>query len=88
MPNIQSAKKRVRVTEKKTLQNRMIKSQIKTLIKKFEAVVAEGNKEEAASEFNIVVRKLDQAVSKGTYHKSTVSRKKSALAKKLNAVNA
>ena len=45
MPNIKSAIKRVSVIEKKTLQNNMIKSEYKTAVKKFEAAVAEGNKE-------------------------------------------
>ena len=47
MPNIKSAIKRVSVIEKKTLQNNMIKSEYKTAVRKFEAAVAEGNKEEA-----------------------------------------
>ena len=88
MPNIKSAKKRVKVTETKTLRNKMIKSQLKTLVKKFETAIAEGNKEEAINTFSVVIKKLDQAVSKGTYHKSTISRKKSSLAKKLNSISA
>ncbi len=81
MPNIKSAKKRVLVIDKKTLQNRMIKSEVKTDIKKFEAVVKEGNKASAQELFSLCVKKLDQAGSKGVYHKNTVSRKKSQLAK-------
>lgn len=81
MPNIKSAKKRVLVIEKKTLENRMIKSAIKTEIKKFEAAVSEGNKASAQELFNLCVKKLDQAAGKGVYHKNTISRKKSQLAK-------
>ena len=81
MPNIKSAKKRVLVIEKKTLENRMVKSAIKTELKKFEAAVAEGNKANAQELLNVCVKKLDQAASKGVYHKNTVSRKKSQLAK-------
>ena len=81
MPNIKSAKKRVLVIEKKTLENRMVKSAIKTELKKFEAAVSEGNKASAQELYNVCVKKLDQAVSKGVYHKNTVSRKKSQLAK-------
>ncbi|MEE0866920.1 MAG: 30S ribosomal protein S20 [Clostridia bacterium] len=83
MPNIKSAKKRVLVIDKKTLQNRMIKSEIKTEIKKFDAAVSEGNKAAAQEMFSFCVKKLDQAVAKGVYHKNTVSRKKSQLAKEL-----
>lgn len=81
MPNIKSAKKRVLVIEKKTLENRMVKSAIKTELKKFEAAVNEGNKASAQELYNVCVKKLDQAVAKGVYHKNTVSRKKSQLAK-------
>lgn len=83
MPNIKSAKKRVLVIDKKTLENRMVKSAIKTELKKFDAAVTEGNKASAQDLFNLCVKKLDQAASKGVYHKNTVSRKKSQLAKAL-----
>ena len=88
MPNIKSAKKRVKVIATKTLQNKMIKSQIKTLVKNYEALIAEGKFDEAKNSLITVVKKLDQAVSKGTYHKSTISRKKSRLTKMLNAASA
>ncbi len=84
MPNIKSAKKRVKVAEKKTLENQMIKSQLKTVIKKFEAAVAEGDKAVAAEQYSVVIKKLDQACAKGTYHKNTISRKKSRLTKLFN----
>ena len=45
MANIKSAKKRILVIETKTLRNKTIKTKIKTLIKKVETAVAEGNKE-------------------------------------------
>ncbi len=83
MPNIKSAKKRVLIIEKKTLENRMVKSAIKTELKKFEAAVSEGNKDAANELYTVCVKKLDQAVAKGVYHKNTVSRKKSQLAKAL-----
>ena len=86
MPNIKSAKKRVLVIEKKTLENRMVKSAIKTELKKFEAAVSEGNKAAAQELYNDCVKKLDQAVAKGVYHKNTVSRKKSQLAKAIAAL--
>ena len=86
MPNIKSAKKRVLVIEKKTLENRMVKSAIKTELRKFDAAVAEGNKASAQDLYNLCVKKLDQAASKGVYHKNTVSRKKSQLAKAFAAM--
>ena len=86
MPNIKSAKKRVLVIEKKTLENRMVKSAIKTELKKFEAAVSEGNKASAQELYNVCVKKLDQAAAKGVFHKNTISRKKSKLAKAVAAL--
>ena len=79
MPNIKSAKKRVLVIDKKTMENRMVKSAIKTELKKFETAVSEGNKAAAQELFNTCVKKLDQAASNGVYHKNTTSRKISRL---------
>ncbi len=84
MPNIKSAIKRVSVIEKKTSQNNMIKSGYRTAVKKFEASVEAGNKEEAITNFSAAVKKIDQACTKGVIKKNTASRKKSNLAKKLN----
>ena len=58
MPNIKSAKKRVLVIDKKTLENRMVKSAIKTELKKFEAAVSEGNKASAQELYNLCAKKL------------------------------
>ena len=88
MPNIKSAIKRVGVIEKKTLRNNMIKSGYKSAVKKFEQAVEAGNKEEATTLFSIATKKIDQACSKGVIVKNTAARKKSNLAKKLNAINA
>ena len=80
MPNIKSAKKRVRVIEKKTLINMAHKTALKTAIKKFEAAAKAGNKEEAQQLFNEAAKKLDQSV---ILHKNNAARKKSQLALKL-----
>ena len=88
MPNIKSAIKRVDVIEKKTLRNNMIKSGYKSAVKKFEQAVESGNKEEATTLFSLATKKIDQACAKGVIVKNTAARKKSNLAKKLNAINA
>ena len=88
MPNIKSAIKRVNVIEKKTLRNNMIKSGYRTAVKKFEQAVEAGNKEEATTLFSLATKKIDQACAKGVIVKNTAARKKSNLAKKLNAINA
>ena len=84
MPNIKSAKKRTLIIEKKTAQNRIIKSQVKTEIKKFLAVVAQGDKTAATALLPDVYAVIDGAVSKGVLKKNTAANKKSGLAKKFN----
>ena len=88
LPNIKSAKKRVKVIKTKTLKNQMVKSALKTQIKKFEAAAAAGDKAVATEAFNITVKKIDQAASKGILKKNTAARRKSKLATALNKVGA
>ena len=88
MPNIKSAIKRVSVIEKKTLRNNTVKSGYKSAVKKFEQAVEAGNKEEATKLLALATKKVDQACTKGVIVKNTAARKKSNMAKKLNAMNA
>ncbi len=88
MPNIKSAKKRVKIIEKKTLTNNMIKTGYKSAVKKFEEAIAAGNLEEAKTLFSEATKKIDQACTKGVIVKNTAARKKSSLSKKLNAAMA
>lgn len=88
MPNIKSAKKRVKIIEKKTLTNNMIKTGYKSAVKKFEEAIAAGKIEEAKVLFSEATKKIDQACTKGVIVKNTASRKKSSLSKKLNAAMA
>lgn len=88
MPNIKSAKKRVKIIEKKTLTNNMIKTGYKSAVKKFDEAIAAGNLEEAKVLFSEATKKIDQACTKGVIVKNTASRKKSSLSKKLNAAMA
>lgn len=84
MANIKSAQKRISVINKKTARNKMIKSQLKTAIRRFEDALAVENYEEAKAKLKFVEKKLSQAASKGTVHKAAASRKVSRLTKKLN----
>ena len=86
-PN-KSAKKRVLVTEKKNSQNKMIKSAVKTAIKKYNAALAAGDVAEAEKLLPETVSIIDSAASKGIIHKNNAANKKSALAKNLNALKA
>ena len=86
MPNIKSAKKRVKVTKTKTLQNKMFKSAMKTSIKKYKAAIAEGNKALAEQTYIEAVGMVDRAVSKGILHANNAARKKSQYTKLLNGL--
>ena len=88
MPNIKSAKKRVLVTEKKTKENKMIKSALKTTIKKFLAAVEAGDIETANALYPETVSAIDSAASKGILHKNNAANKKAKLAKKLASISA
>lgn len=87
MPNIKSAKKRVKVIATKTAQNKAYNSALKTVIKKAN-VAMESNSVDKAEAVRAAVKKIDQASAKGILHKNTAARKKSALVKKLNVVSA
>ena len=84
MANIKSAKKRILVNEKKAMRNQMIKSAVKTEIKKVRAAVESGNKEEAAKALLVATSVIDKAESKGVFKKNTASRKVSRLALAVN----
>lgn len=88
MPNIKSAIKRVSVIEKKTLRNNMIKSGYRTAVRKFEEAVEAKDVKNAETLFVEATKKIDMACTKGVIVKNTAARKKSRLAKKLNAVKA
>ncbi len=83
MANIKSAKKRVLVTEKKTMENKAVKSALKTQIKKFLAAVDAGDKALAEKLYPETVSAIDSAATKGILHKNNADNKKAKLAKKL-----
>lgn len=86
MANLKSAKKRIRSNERKRLRNVSVKSAIKTEIKKIEQAISEGNFEAAKAQFSKMASILDSAATKGIIKKNTASRKKSRIAKKINAI--
>ena len=86
MANIKSAKKRIKVIETKTLRNKMIKSKVKTLVKKVDAAVAAGDKNLAAVALKDAVVAIDKAAAKGVFHKNTAARRKSRYTRLLNGI--
>ena len=81
MPNIKSAIKRVDITKKKNLRNRMIKSNIHTTVRKLEKAVAQGDSVLAEQLHREAVSAYDRAGSKGVLHRNAVARKKAQMAK-------
>ncbi len=84
MPNIKSAKKRVKVIATKTAQNKAAKSELRTIVKKA-YVAVDTNADNKAEAVRLAIKKIDKAVAKGLMHKNTAARSKSALSKRLNA---
>ncbi len=83
MPNIKSAKKRVKVIKKKTLRNNIQRSILRTSVRKFKEAFA--NKASNIDEvFKDAMKAVDRAVSKKVLHRNTAARIKSKLAKKHN----
>ncbi len=81
MPNTRSAKRALRKSDTKRLNNRSTRSTLRTVIKKFREAAAGDDKELTESSFRIAVKKIDQAEAKGLIHQKTASRSKSRLSK-------
>lgn len=88
MANLKSSKKRIRSNEKKRVRNLVVRSTIKTEVKKVEEAIAQGKADVAKSLLSEVASVLDSASAKGIIMKNTGSRKKARLAKKINSIQA
>ena len=84
MPNIKSSKKDVIRSKIAYEKNKADKSEMKTIIKKYEAALAEGDRAVAENAYKAAVKAVDQAVNKGILHKNTAARKKSSMTLRLN----
>ena len=73
MANIKSAKKRIRVIDKKTARNRRIKGHLKAVLKAFDAAIEAGDMETAKEKLALAEKKLMQAAAKHTIHKNAAS---------------
>jgi len=85
--SLQAKKRAKQNTERRTI-NRARKSQIKTQIKHLEAALSSWDAEKANEQYRLIVKKLDKTAATSTMHKKTAARKKSRLAKKVNALKA
>lgn len=88
MANIKSAKKRIKVIDKKTALNRRVKENLKVILKDFDAAVESGDMDAAAEKRTLAEKKLKQAASKHVISKQQAGRKVSQITKKLNAATA
>ena len=84
MPNIKSAKKRVLVIQKKSMENKMVLSAVRTAVKKLKADIAKGDKQTAVTKLPLVFSEIDSAVSKGILHKNNAANKKAKLSKAID----
>ena len=84
MPNIKSSAKRDQLAKARNAKNKAEKSALKTAVKKFDAAVVAGNKDEAVSTYKVAVQAVDRAAGKGLIHKNNAAHKKSAMAQKMN----
>ncbi len=87
MPNIKSAKKRVKVIATKTMQNRMLKGNLKAALKAVNTAI-ETDAADKAAVAQKAYKVIDQSAAKGIIHKNQAARRKSQIASKLNAAKA
>ena len=86
MPNIKSSAKRDQLAKARNAKNKAEKTALKTVVKKFDAAVAEGNKEAAVSTYKVAVKAVDKAAGKNLIHKNNAANKKSKMTLKLNGM--
>ena len=84
MPNIKSSKKDVISSKIAYEKNKANKSELKTMLKKYEAAIEGGDKAAAEAAYKCAVKLVDKAVQKGILHKNNAARKKSSMTLKLN----
>ena len=88
MPINRSAIKRAKTSKKRQMRNVAVKSQVRTAIKKYELSLEEGDSTRAAGLLEEAISTIDKAAQKGVIHRNEADRRKSRLARKLNALTA
>jgi small subunit ribosomal protein S20 len=83
MPNIKQQKKRVRSAARQRLENLRYRSTVKTLTRRLEAAVADGEADRASAEHRELVRWIDRATARGALHRNTAARRKAQAARLL-----
>jgi small subunit ribosomal protein S20 len=85
LPHTKSAKKALRVSERKRDYNKPVRSQVKTYVKRAEQLISSNELESAREAVKRAITALDKAAQKGVIHPNNAARRKSRLMKKLNA---
>ncbi|MBO0840134.1 MAG: 30S ribosomal protein S20 [Sciscionella sp.] len=86
MANIKSQMKRIKTNEKARQRNKAVRSSLKTAVRKFREAAEAGEKDKALELLRDASRKLDKAAGKGVIHKNQAANRKSAMAKRANAL--
>lgn len=86
MANIKSSAKRDQLSKARNAKNKAERSALRTAVKKFDAAVAEGNREVAVSTYKVAVKAVDKAAGKNLIHKNKAANAKSKMTVKLNAM--
>ena len=86
MANIKSSAKRAAIGEARNARNRANRTALRTVMKKFDVAVAEGNRDAAADTYKAAVKSVDRAVAKGLLHKNNAAHKKSGMTIKMNTL--
>jgi small subunit ribosomal protein S20 len=81
MPNIRQQEKRVRSAARQRLENLRYRSSVKTLTKRLESAVEDGDAAAVETGHRELVRTIDKAASRGAMHKNTAARKKAQAAR-------
>ena len=87
MPVCKSAIKRMKTSRKRHARNLVVQSELKTILKKIDGLISSNKADEAKELIQMVMSKLDKAVSKGVIHKKKASRKISRLARQVNQLS-
>ena len=86
MANRRNAVKKIRADEKKRVQNKSVKSELKTLIRDFLGCCSGKKLDAAKTQISELFSKFDRAVKKGVIRENTANRRKSRLAQRLNSI--
>jgi small subunit ribosomal protein S20 len=88
MPNIQQQKKRVRIAAEERIENLRYTSSIKTMVKRLQTSVADGDTAAIETEHKSLVKLIDRAIARGALHKNAGARKKSQAARLASSATA